>query len=414
MSVKFLQGAALEVHNRVFNPLAQSLQSVKESKEYYKASPYVKLRTTHETDPSTVQVSCYLIARNSLFTMPSKFLAETKHIFGSVVNFASPNRMWNCHNTCTAQTLETAITAFSTRIIEINSEIDGMDDSASLQTLRQELADIQVLLQSSLKTLFYIYRTYNQNPNVGEETEEIPVGNEEEVIRPQYQALLSLINRDLSSLLQQIDVKLNPHQPLAEVAMDNGEKEVEILIPWKDGAEEDPQVEQEAYAAALEVMADKTLVFKSQMAASKWFCRKLTSCRGSNGDDAHADLIRGARIAKTVPKPFILFAKTLDAVFNEKMARYDFLSKVYERFNQILMNSGTENEAKKPNNFKMLLSELCEKNAPRHVYQALFKALMNEEGTAPYGLKYEPAVLNAIMNNPDYFPIFDPDHEMVT
>ncbi|MGE3535675.1 MAG: hypothetical protein AB7H48_12725 [Parachlamydiales bacterium] len=46
------------------------------------------------------------------------------------------------------------------------------------------------------------------------------------------------------------------------------------------------------------------------------------------------------------------------------------------------------------------------------MYQALFQVLMNTDGTGPCGLRFEPAILNAIMNNGDYFKVFDTDHPL--
>lgn len=425
-TTRFLQGSANDVYDRIFVPLSKEVGIIKCSKQAYGCNPFVKLRTVNEGDPKLVQVTCSIVDSaytnryNSLVTTATRSCTELRNVAGSIINFASPNFMWNCLPTKTGQTLDTAVQAFYERIDQLKLEIDQGICSQDLHDLKKEIGQVRATLNFALKTVFYIYRTYNQNPEM-DGGEELVSSNQQEVLRSQYVAIRNLINQDFASLLQCIDAKLNPPQLHVDLEQSiasefNSLSLTETCHP--DVHQETvlcPIVAEETQRFAQDVMIDKALVFKSSEAASKWFKSTLVRSRLASemvsGPSCFSNLMHSARIAKTVPQAFVSFGKTLDAVFRDKYAHYNTVQEVCQRFNGILAASGRPLKLNQHNNFKKLFIELCNLKVSREVYQDFFRALMNAQGTAPFGLQYEAAILNAIMNS-EYFPMFDSEHQL--
>ena len=118
-----------------------------------------------------------------------------------------------------------------------------------------------------------------------------------------------------------------------------------------------------------------------------------------------------AKIATVVPQQFLAFAKTLDNTIKDRVVHYDTVQEVCERFKAIAEANRRPLQLKAHNSFKSLFKELCTAAVGREVYQDFFRALLNKEGTAPFGLQCEAALLNAIMNSV-YFPMFDPEQPL--
>ena len=228
-TTRFLQGTANDVYDRVFVPLAKEVGIIKASKEAYSCFPFVKLRTVNEGDPKLVQVgfsivdSSYDTRLNSIKTGAAKLCTETRNLCGSTVNLFLTNWMWNCLSTKTALTLDTSTNAFSKRVGEVKAEIEQGSSLQELQDLKKEIGDLQATLNSALKTVFYIYRTYNLLPDA--KTEGLATSDELQTLRPQYRAISALIG-ELDSLLETIVIKLNPPKTI-ELSSSEGSS-----YPW--------------------------------------------------------------------------------------------------------------------------------------------------------------------------------------
>lgn len=439
--IQFPKGDALTVYKSVYCCLSGQLPEIKSRKDGYGAAPYVKLQTKYETDLSNLIINPYLISMNSYGTKIHQAYAGTKHFAGNLINssfLASPLKTiswgridpWNCNREMAAEALKTAITVFSAGVSDLDKLLEGSFEKATLEELRDQLATVSLTLCDAKKTVFFIYRTYDQVP-ADDETGDVIVsdGIGPEGIKEQYAALSRMIGQDFASVQQKVLAKIAQF----DVVVDGSSSDVEnegssddepvakkVLSPKKDGSSDEGEVILLAFpeikvVAEEIVMVDVKLVFRDEIQACSWFCRKMRERRDQvdgTGEQAYKNLTTMARVSQTVPKPFLLFAKSLDHVFKDKIARYDFVQQVYGRFTKCLSEKGIELEVSRPDSFKMLLNELCAKGAPRPVYQALFQVLMNKDGTGPCGLRFEPAILNAIMNNGDYFKIFDTDHPL--
>lgn len=439
--IQFPQGNALAAYKSVFAPLCSQLPEIRSRKDGYGAAPYVKLQTKYETDVTCLVINPYLITNNSFFSVFHKAYAGTKHLAGNTINssfLSAPLKSmsygfidpWNCNREMTTQALKTAIIVFSSSISDLDAMLDGDLDKISLEELQSQLANVSQTLKDAKKTVFYIYRTYDQTPVTDEEmsAEHVVDDTGTVALREQFKALDRMISTNLCSVQQKVQAKIAQFDVPVMGAQDipsafPKETPVGVLERLPEViVEEFPTIQlleeaDDLFVVIEEAMVDAKLVFKDEVQACRWFCRKLSERRqqiDGTGDQAFKNLTTMARVSGTVPKPFILFAKSLDHVFKDKVALYDFIQCVYGRFTSLLSEKGIVIEVPRPDNFKMLLSDLCAKGASREVYQTLFQALMNREGTGPYGLRFEPAVLNAIMNNGDYFKFFDTEHEMVT
>ena len=402
-ATRFLQGPANDVYHNVFEPLAKEVGIIKASKEAYSCFPFVKMRTVNEGDPKKVQVgfcivdSSYANRLDTIRTGATKFCTETRNYFGTTVNIFATNWMWNCLGVKTALTLETAILAFCQRAGEIKGELELVASPQELQSLKDEITTIKKTLKSALRTVFYIYRTYNLQPDVKEEG--LASSDEHQTIRPQYRGMNALIV-ELDFLIAGIDAKLNP-LPLEVQGIEKSKPSEIDLMP-------------NTALVSSEAMTNRTLVFKSYDAASAWFKATLARCRDSqlvNGPDCYSNLMRSAKIAAVVPQPFLAFAKTLDHTFKDKVVHYDTVQEICVRFKAIAEANGRTLKLKPYNNFKGLFKDLCATGVPREVYQDFFRALMNDRGTGPFGLQCEAALLNAVMNSV-YFPMFDTEHSL--
>ncbi|MBS0653536.1 MAG: hypothetical protein JSR39_08460 [Verrucomicrobia bacterium] len=439
--VQFPQGDALAAYKSVFGPLCSQLPEIRSRKDGYGAAPYVKLQTKYETDVTCLMINPYLITNNSFFSVFHKAYAGTKHLAGNTINgsfLSAPLKSmsfgyidpWNCNRQMTTQALKTAIIVFSSSIADLDAMLDGDLDKISLEELQSQLANVSQTLKDAKKTIFYIYRTYDQTPVTDEEmpAEQVVEGSGTDALREQYMALDRMISSGLFAVQQKVQAKIEQFAVPVPVAQDipsalPKDTPVGVLVQLPEAVvEELPMIQLQEQVDDLiivteETMVDAKLVFKDEVQACRWFCRKLLERRQQiegTGEQAFKNLTTMARVSGTVPKPFILFAKSLDHVFKDKVALYDFIQCVHGRFTSLLSEKGIVIEVPRPDNFKMLLSDLCAKGASREVYQTLFQALTNREGTGPYGLRFEPAVLNAIMNNGDYFKFFDTEHAIET
>jgi hypothetical protein len=358
MTSGFVSGSFSHVYNNVYLRLAEGSKGADAAEKDYQAFPYVKLRTTSEQDPSKIEVYCNIIPQNSYLTKSFSVVTGSLNLFANSLNsMTGSNWMWNCQRGMTAQALDTACQRLSERLDELEK------DERLLVEVKGELPQIRTILEESLRSVFYVYRTYKQMPE--ERVEETCT------LGPQYYALKSQIER-LEILEQKID------RPVQEFRIETA------------------------------VVSDQRLVFKTEEAASSWFSMKLNEARTNSqvrGADVLRDLNGQKRLSKKVPEQFIKFARTLDAAFKDDIARYSYVSDIYRRFMEITVH--LKLEIKAPNDFKELLCQLCEANAPREAYQLFFKLFLNERGNRPLGLTLEPAVINAILNDRIYFAMFD-------
>lgn len=393
----FPSGDALRIYQRVYTPLSESLDSIKESKKTYGSLPYVKLRTHSEENPQALEVYARLIANNSYLTPIIKAYTGTWNLTSNALSSWSWGYLntWKCKRQMTATALKTAITAFSLGIKNFKENELSHLNEASLQDLQKEIVNITQTLENARKTIFYIYRTYDQKIEEDQVDKEDLTDSGPKEIREQYQALTRLIKEEIASLSEVIEQKLQELSP---------------SIPTVST----PTIEPEASPSEkISVKDESRLIFKNEERASLWFTRQLNRHRNEaqvTGMDAfHNFESKKRNMEKKAPKDFINFAKTWDAVFEgDDVRNYDAAKEVFERFSALL--SSTEDiklSLSPPLSFKHLLKELCSQNAPRGAYQLLFRSLQNEAGTAPIGLKYEAALLNAIMSHGGYFPMFD-------
>ena len=291
------------------------------------------------------------------------------------------------------------------------------------------------------ETVFLIYRTYHQNPNAGEETKEVCDVHAKEGIVLQYKELIRSI-QCFELLHETIHCDPEPSVKVGapEAAENNSistsetsseEPSADSTPPKKSvkppEGEHAPVLPNETVAdTELDSAFDNTpsilaastgpsqplkLRFRTKREASQWFTKQIQICRKScrvDGFKVYGDLLQQARAAGA-PQPWVNFGKTLNAQIKDPIVRYHFFEEFYRRFTEILTKSGLQIQIEKPENFKALLKSLCEAKAPHSVYQALFLALLHDNGMIPYN--YNSAyILQAIMNNPCYFPIFDPGH----
>lgn len=394
----FPSGDALRIYQRVYTPLSDSLDSIKVSKNKYGSLPYVKLRTHSEENPQALEVYAHLIDNNSSLTVFKKAYAGTRNFTCNALSSWSWGYLntWICKRQMTATALKTAITAFSLGIKTFEENELSHLNEASLQDLQKEIVKITQTLENARKTIFYIYRTYDQNIEEDQVDKEDLTDSGPKEIREQYQALTRLIKEEIASLSEVIEQKLQELSP---------------SIPTVST----PTIEPEASPSEkISVKDESRLIFKNEERASLWFTRQLNRRRNEaqvTGMDAFNDfeVQKNRNLEKKAPQDFINFAKTWDAVFEgDDVRNYDAAKEVFERFSALLLSAeDIKLSLSPPLSFKHLLKELCSQNAPRGAYQLLFRSLQNEAGTAPIGLNYEPALLNAIMSHGGYFPMFD-------
>jgi hypothetical protein len=439
MTTQLLSPSSNAAYTQVFRPLADASQEIKTSKRTYKAIPYVKIRTAFETDPLKIQACCRLINANSYCTKPYRLLSfvadGTRHAVGTIV----PNLTWKCSSSCTATALSTAIQALQEDAQIWACKIAQTTDPNDLKVLHTELSEIIKTLKTSLKTVFLVYRTYHQNPNAGEEAKEVSEAHAKEAIAIQHKALVSLIQ--MLALLQETTLgRPEPVEPAkkpepVEKSSDTpSEASIEdsptdstppkkSVPPPENNAEAvtDEELDSAFDTTPIVPAASSGLIraasqplgfrFKTKREASQWLSKKIELCRKppcTDGSKAYADLLRQI-VGGKAPQPWINFGKTLNAQIKDPIASYHFFETFYTRYTEVLTKSNLQIQIEKPENFKVLLKSLCETKAPQSAYQALFIALLHDNKKIPYD--YNSAyILQAIMNDPRYFPIFDPGH----
>jgi hypothetical protein len=339
-------------YRRVILPLGEAAPAIVATYITDGVCPYVKLDTYNEGNAGSVELRPAVISNKAAV---AKAMKGTMNSAKKAVNVFGA-WAYNCTRSCTAQALDTSIGDLTAKAAEMTQAAATQPDA-----IVPELEQIIPALQSAQKTVFYVYRTYNLNPDQGVEQ----VEDRTKTIGPQYDALSKLID-DLSALHQRLTVK----------------------IEIEDSNVEDEQPER---------------MFQNDYKASQWFIRKRDAARSANhsGNDAYADLQRTAGM-KGIPQQFIAFVQSIDKSLMNDRIRFDFVKEVLGRSN----NAGGFIKIQ-PDRFEDLFRQLYANKAPREVYQAVFGALTKNDGNVPSDLVYAPAVLNAIMNNATYFPIFD-------
>ncbi|MBI3236441.1 MAG: hypothetical protein HYZ48_01835 [Chlamydiales bacterium] len=353
--------------------------------------PFVKLRTYNEADPRSIVVTPHIVSQNSYFCTLQRACAGTLHFAGNTIHQSGWQNSikswsfgyidpWNCNRMMTALALKTSIAVLRQDVEGLQEELKKDLSHPEWKELKLQIEKNIETLRSAKKTLFYIYKTYTQEGMENREEETIEnAGDGPLEIFEQDQNLGHLIEEELVGVLSQIDRKITPpvsDQPLTPT-------------PGK-----------------------QALVFESHERASAWFLKRIAIARqdvqNKKGASVHKDLMSAHRIAGRIPQPFTEFAKSIDATFKSKIEGYAFIRRTYPRFLEQLQAEGLEiPQNHPPDTFKGWLGTMCKQSASQRAYQILFETLMNSSKTAPYDLRFEPAILNAILSSQNYFPLFD-------
>ncbi len=411
MNDVFLNGPARSAYDAVLVPLSEGLDEIIEIKraDVYHRPPYVKLQTKNEGDCESAKVYPYIIRQDSYLSSVYKVYAGARNLASNSMNSSGASGWlndwsfgyidpWNCNREKTAEVLRTSLVALRPSLHQIDAQLSQDGAFELLDVLDEKLSRLQQTVERAKKTIYYVYRTYDHGVDGPEEKEELAdSGNGPECIYEQYRALCSLLD-DLSSLRERVAEK----QALSKSQM----------ISLASGSS----------------LRESSLQFASPEAASLWFCKQRLNhrkrvCGGDEaslerlGRESYADLIRTHRLAQKTPESFIGFAKTIDREIakvcrRDKIKSAQFVGEVYTRWLEKLKEEGVQVPLSiRPDHFKMWFKELCANEVSRIVYQAIFSALINSEGTGPYRLDCAPSALNAIMQS-NYFPMFE-DSSMV-
>ncbi|GEM_PF-6978591 len=154
---RFLQGDAYEVYNRVFVPLAEQARIIDRTD---KSLLSIKLRTIYEFEPRRIQVNCLTINQDYNSEVPKVWL-QAKNAFSPDSPLVNPSGNWNCFPIKTDQALATAVLTFSQRLKSLKVELTYPITIEDLNGLRIEIENIKVCLESALKTVVLIGRTYD-------------------------------------------------------------------------------------------------------------------------------------------------------------------------------------------------------------------------------------------------------------
>ena len=377
MANKILIGDAGTAFLKVFTPLAQFNGAIEKSKDTCQHDPYVSLRTYCELKLDLIQVYPVIVDNYGTFGSTLKGAAtKTRDLLSSALKFTG--YVWNTSPNATAQLLKTATDALKSRISDINGALP--DDSNELTSLEWEIKQIKSTLKGCRGTVFHVFNTL-----VDPTSKQYEQGTtlNADAIRAQYDELNTMIDQ-LKQLKESIQTKLSPREPEVEISQ-----------------EKSPPV-------------PRNLEFTNHIAASAWFKRQIAQYRAKlqehnwSGDGCFKDLMALAKNSVQVPKSFYNFTKSLDSAIKDPMVSREFFQKFYER----CLSKEPLPPPKDPiNNFQELLCHLYIDKAPRAAYQFVFRALLNDAGNGPYGLKQESKIINEIFRS-DFFAMFDPEHEV--
>lgn len=367
MTTQILTGDAKSAFLKVFTPLSQFNNDIINSKNKCQHDPYVSLRTYCELNLDEIQVSPVIVDNYGSFGFYFKSGAsKARNLFCSSLNFTG--RTWHTAPDATAHMLQTATCALKTKISDINGCLP--DDKVELEALVSEVKLIKTTLKQCRFTVCHVFKTL-----VDPASEQYEQGTQlnSSAIKTQYDELNSIIG-ELQELKVKISTKLNP-----------------------------PEVVQEKIPSV-----PKNLEFKTETDASKWFLFQIAQYRKANwnGDKCFKDTMALGKGSEETPQAFYNFATSLDAAIKDPMLSHEFFAGYYSRCVQKELLPQFE-----CNNFQELLCKLYKDKSERKLYQNVFRALLNESGTGPFGLKDESKIINKIFQS-DYFPMFDPEHEV--